>query len=94
MHRTNIYLTDEQREQLDARATAEGMSRAELVRQMLDRALHGESDRLEADLAAIDDSFDSMGDDVLALDRSDGERGAHLERISAQRAGSPGLRSP
>ena len=85
MHRTNIYLTDQQREQLDARAHAEGMSRAELVRRVLDRALHGESDRLAADLAAITDSFGVLADDMpaagLELDRGDGTRGAHLERI-------------
>ena len=53
MNRTNIYLTDEQREQLDSRARAERVSRAELIRQVLDRAISGESDRLDADLAAI-----------------------------------------
>lgn len=90
MNRTNIYLTDQQREQLDARARAEGVSRAELVRRVLDRALHGESDRLAADLAAITDSFgvlahDGMEDDEIELDRGDGARGAHLARIAGRR---------
>lgn len=84
MNRTNIYLTDEQREALDARARAEGMSRAELVRRVLDRALHGETDRLTADLAAITGSFGALQDEEFAPERGDGARGAHLERIAAQ----------
>jgi predicted transcriptional regulator len=84
MNRTTIYLTDEQRERLDARARAEGMSRAELIRQVLDRTLRGETDQLDADLAAIDGSFGTLADDELLLDRSDGDRGAHLESIRAR----------
>lgn len=84
MHRTNIYLTDEQRDALDARARAEGTSRAELVRQVLDRALHGESDRLSADLAAITGSFGALQDAEFVIDRGDGARGAHLERLTSQ----------
>jgi hypothetical protein len=82
MNRTNIYLSDEQIAQLDRRARAEGVSRAELIRQLLDRLLHGESDRLSADLAAIDASFGLLADVEIELDRTDGARGAHLERIA------------
>jgi metal-responsive CopG/Arc/MetJ family transcriptional regulator len=82
MHRTNIYLTDEQVEQLDRRARAEGMSRAELIRRLLDRLLGTESDRTGADLAAIDASFSVLADVEIELDRADGARGAHLERIA------------
>jgi hypothetical protein len=84
MNRTNIYLTDEQRDQLDARARAQGLSRAELIRRVLDRALRGESNRLDSDLSAIDDSFGALGGGALTLHRSDGARAAHLERISAR----------
>lgn len=84
MNRTNIYLSDDQRTQLDARARAEGVSRAELVRQTLDRALHGESDRWSEDLAAITGSFGVLADEKVALDRGDGARGAHLERIATR----------
>ena len=64
MNRTNIYLTDEQRRRLDARARAEGVSRAELIRSMLDRALdEGGSELLDADLAAIDGSFGALTDE-------------------------------
>lgn len=83
MHRTNIYLTDEQREKLDARARAQGVSRAELIRDVLDRAIGGEADRLAADLAAIEGSFGILADDDVALGRGDGARGGHLDRLRA-----------
>jgi metal-responsive CopG/Arc/MetJ family transcriptional regulator len=82
MHRTNIYLTDEQIARLDRRARAEGVSRAELIRQLLDRLLDSDSDRLGADLVAIDMSFGLLSDVEIELDRADGARGAHLERIA------------
>jgi metal-responsive CopG/Arc/MetJ family transcriptional regulator len=82
MNRTNIYLTDEQRRRLDARARAEGVSRAELIRSMLDRALdEGGSELLDADLAAIDGSFAALTDE-LSIDRHDGAREAHLQRLA------------
>lgn len=84
MHRTNIYLTDEQRAQLDARARAEGVSRAELIRRVLDQALGGEADRLTADLAAIEQSFRALGAGTLTVDRRDGAREEHLARLFAR----------
>ena len=82
MNRTNIYLTDEQRRRLDARARAEGVSRAELIRSMLDRALdEGGSDLLDADLVAIEGSFAALTDE-FAIDRQDGAREAHLRRLA------------
>ncbi|MGH3980849.1 MAG: ribbon-helix-helix protein, CopG family [Pseudonocardiaceae bacterium] len=81
MHRTNIYLTDEQRAALAARAAADGTSAAELVRRLIDQALAGDSDDLAEDLAAIDASFGALSDVEVDLDRSDGRRGAHLDRI-------------
>ena len=82
MNRTNIYLTDEQRARLDARARAEGVSRAELIRAALDRALDdGGSELLDADLAAIESSFGVLTDE-FSIDRHDGEREAHLRRIA------------
>jgi metal-responsive CopG/Arc/MetJ family transcriptional regulator len=39
MHRTNIYLTDEQVERLDARASAAGTNRSEIVRELVDEGL-------------------------------------------------------
>ncbi|MGH3515150.1 MAG: ribbon-helix-helix protein, CopG family [Pseudonocardiaceae bacterium] len=84
MRRTNIYLTDEQRAALAARAAAEGTSAAELVRRLIDQALLGASDDLTDDLAAIDVSFGALRGDELDIDvdRADGRRGEHLRRIS------------
>jgi plasmid stability protein len=84
MHRTNIYLTDEQRAALAARAAAEGISAAELIRRLIDQALVGTSEDLAEDLAAIDASFGALRDDELAIDvdRADGQRGEHLWQIS------------
>lgn len=84
MRRTNIYLTDEQRAALAARAAAEGTSAAELVRRFVDQALFGAGDDLAGDLAAIDASFGALRDDEMDIDvdRADGQRGAHLRRIS------------
>jgi predicted transcriptional regulator len=84
MNRTNIYLSDEQRDRLDALARATGVSRAEVIRRALDRALdEGQSDLLDADLAAIDGSFCVL-DDAFSIDRSDGARAAHLARLAAR----------
>ncbi len=84
MRRTNIYLTDEQRAALAARAAAEGTSAAELVRRLIDQALLGASDDLTDDLAAIDVSFGALRGDELDIDVdwADGRRGEHLRRIS------------
>ena len=51
MHRTNIYLSDEQQRVLGARARTEGVSKAEIIRRILDEALGlrmSTADRLEA----------------------------------------------
>lgn len=84
MRRTNIYLTDEQRDALAARAAAEGTSSAELVRRLIDQALVGPSDDLADDLAAIDASCGVLREEEMEIDvdRADGRRGAHLRRIS------------
>lgn len=82
MHRTNIYLTDEQRAALAARAVAEGISAAELVRRLIDQALLGGNEDLADDLAAIDVSFGVLRDVEVDIDRADGARGMHLHRVS------------
>jgi hypothetical protein len=58
MKRTNIYLAEGQTEALDRAAAAEGVSRAELIRALIDRAIGGQPGAdLAADLAAIEGSF-------------------------------------
>jgi metal-responsive CopG/Arc/MetJ family transcriptional regulator len=80
MVRTNIYLEDDQTAKLDRMAADEGISRAELIRRFLDRALSGRSDDLEADLAAIEDSFGVL-EDVEPTVRDAGDREEHLARM-------------
>lgn len=63
MHRTNLYLTEEQERKLDARARANRLSRSAYVRQLIDRALE-EPDpmtrRVEMRLAELADSYDQI----------------------------------
>jgi hypothetical protein len=48
MKRTQIYITDEQDRLLGRRARAERLSKAEVIRRMLDRALHAGDPEAEA----------------------------------------------
>jgi hypothetical protein len=80
MKRTNIYLDAGQTAALDQLAKEEGVSRAELIRRLLDRALANQDDDLTADIAAIDESFGALQDvDIPA--RGPGDREAHLARM-------------
>lgn len=80
MKRTNIYLDEEQTASLDRLAQQEGVSRAELIRHLLNKALSGGDDNLAADLEAIDDSFGALRDLDMPV-RHPGSREAHLGRI-------------
>lgn len=84
MQRTNIYLEDRQTEALDRLAAEEGISRAELIRRLIDRGLAGAGDSLRDDLAVIDVSFAALID-VQVQDvshaRGGAEREAWLERL-------------
>ena len=68
MKRTNIYLAEGQADALDRVAQAAGVSRAELIRELIDRAIGGHPGAdLVADLAAIDGSFGILaGEDAFA----------------------------
>ena len=58
MKRTSIYLADGQAIALDQMAETAGISRAELIRGLIDRAIGGQPGAdLAADLAAINGSF-------------------------------------
>ena len=61
MKRTNIYLEVEQAERLAQLASEEGLSRAELIRRLIDRHLNDGDEDLESDLAAIEGSFAALG---------------------------------
>jgi hypothetical protein len=80
MTRTNIYLEDRQTAILDRLAAEEGVSRAEVIRRLIDRALAGRDDDLAADLAAIDESFGTLADAEVPV-RGAGDREAHLARM-------------
>lgn len=80
MKRTNIYLAEEQTASLDKLAEQQGVSRAELIRQLLDRALNNADDNLESGLNAIKESFGVLRD-VESPDRRPGSREEHLDRI-------------
>lgn len=80
MNRTNIYLEDRQTELLDRLAADEGVSRAQIIRRLLDRALDGTHDDLTADLAAIENSFGALRG-LNVPDRGPGDREHHLARL-------------
>lgn len=80
MKRTNIYLDEEQTASLDKLAAQEGVSRAELIRLLLNRALTTAGDDLASDLQAINDSFGTL----RHLDppaRRSGGREQHLAQV-------------
>ncbi len=81
MRRTNIYLDEAQTAALDAIASAQGISRAELVRRLVDRGVSAAPSDVEADLAAIEESYGVLAGDEPAH-RGPDARAAHLERIS------------
>lgn len=80
MRRTNIYLDEAQTTALDRMAEQEGVSRAELIRQLLDRVLANADESLPSDLHAIENSFGALRDIDLPA-RGTGEREVHLARI-------------
>jgi hypothetical protein len=82
MKRTNIYLGEGQAEALDRAAQAAGVSRAELIRELIDRAIGGHPGAdLTADLAAIEGSFGILaGEESFARGRD--ERMTYLERLA------------
>jgi hypothetical protein len=82
MKRTNIYLAEGQAAALDRVAAAEGVSRAELIRELIDRAIGGQPGAdLAADLAAINDSFGVLADHE-GFSRTRDQRTDYLDRLA------------
>jgi hypothetical protein len=80
--RTSIYLAEAQIAALDRVAQAEGVSRAELIRELIDRAIGGHPGAdLAADLAAIDGSFGILAEQE-AFSRSSDQRADYLDRLA------------
>jgi Ribbon-helix-helix protein, copG family len=61
MHRTQVYLTDEQRRRLARRAADDGTSQAEVIRRILDREL-GILRGVDDDVAIVDATAGVLGD--------------------------------
>lgn len=80
MRRTNIYLDEAQAASLDRLAKQQGVSRAELIRQLLNRALAGADDKLASDLTAIEDSFGAFRDLDVPV-RRPGDREERLAQV-------------
>jgi hypothetical protein len=83
MKRTNIYLDEAQSAALEQVARTQGISRAELIRQLIDRSIgtSGTAD-LDADLAAIRGSFGIARDEDIPFGRGSDERSRHLDRMA------------
>ncbi len=63
MHRTNVYLTDDQERALDARARAAGTTRSALLRAIVDRELaepFAGDPELEAAFAEVADGYPDL----------------------------------
>ena len=83
MRRTNIYLDEHQSTALDQVARTQGISRAELIRRLIDRSLSdSEAADLDADLAAIRDSFGIARDEDIWFGRGPDERSRHLDHVA------------
>jgi hypothetical protein len=83
MQRTNIYLEDRQTAALDRLAADEGISRAELIRRIIDRSLSGTGDDQASDLVRLDLAF-SGAIDIELPDRTDGSRERRLEELMTE----------
>lgn len=82
MQRTNIYLDDRQCAELDRLAADRGISRAALIRELIDQGLGHDTQDLADDLAAIDASFGVLADEDIVFVRGPDERQAHLDRVA------------
>ena len=82
MKRTNIYLEERQTAILDRMASEQGVSRAEIVRRLLDEALHEQGENVAAGVAAIRESFGVLRDaEFNPTDRGEDARSRHLARV-------------
>lgn len=84
MIRTNIYLDEAQTVALDELSRRQGISRAELVRRMIDQSLGTPVPGPDADLRAISESFAAWGEGQEPWSRQGDARERHLGRLSAQ----------
>ncbi len=76
-----LYLDERQVRWLGEAARAQGISRAALIRQLLDRGLEEPDADLNTDLAAIEASFGVLSDDGGFLGRDPDERSRRLDDL-------------
>lgn len=81
MRRTNIYLGDAQTAALEQLSLEQGVSRAELVRRLIDQGLGAQSPDQDQDLGAISDSFASLAGALAPETRGVDRRQRHLDRV-------------
>jgi predicted transcriptional regulator len=83
MRRTNIYLDERQTNALDELARVRGLSRAALIRRILDQAIdEGPTDEVAEQMAAIEESFGVLRDEDDFVRRGPDDRSRHLDRIA------------
>lgn len=80
MKRTNVYLDAARTAALDEAARGQGVSRAEIIRRLVDRGMETKPADPAADLAAIEESFAVIRDERFT-EREPDAREAHLDRI-------------
>lgn len=83
MKRTNIYLEESQAATLHQLSERAGVSRAELVRRLIDQGLGDVAPDLESDLRAISESFAVLAGGSRWW-RGRDARGRHLDRVRGQ----------
>ncbi|MGH7883579.1 MAG: antitoxin [Candidatus Dormibacteraceae bacterium] len=82
MRRTNIYLGEAEIASLKEASHLQGISSAEVVRRLIKNSFKGTaSSELEADLAAIRDSFGVLGKNCETISREPDDRSRHLNQI-------------
>jgi hypothetical protein len=81
MRRTNIYLGESQATALEQLSQLKGVSRAELVRRLIDRGLGVQTADLESDLRAISESFAVLAGEAEHVRRGRDGRQRHLEAV-------------
>lgn len=83
MQRTNIYLEERQTAALDVVARRDGVTRAEVVRRLIDRGLEAEERSLGGDLEAIAASAGALADEEWdpPLEDEGSDRARHLARM-------------
>jgi hypothetical protein len=84
MQRTNIYLDEDQARALDVMASAQGTTRAALIRSLIDRGLGaGHTGDEAADLDALEQSFGVLDGEEDFVSRGDDERSRHLAKVAS-----------